>query len=122
MCLKYRIYILLLRLFDFLNSRVGQRGDKAPLDPSKREEYHTFFTNTKKYLLSLSVMEANERILLVHSKRATGIRGLVTTITSVENIMINYVENPNEDLKLVYDTKYERSDFIITYFYKYMNI
>ncbi|ODM96008.1 DNA transposase THAP9, partial [Orchesella cincta] len=87
------------RLFDSLNSKTTGSGYKSPIHGGNLNTYKNFFTQAKQYFSSLKVYIDGKPKLLLHTGRKTALVGLITTITSIENIMEEIISNENEYLK-----------------------
>jgi len=84
------------KLFDLLNSTPKAKGSRSPLrhealeltEKSSRESWKTFLQKSKRYLLQLKCYTEKGELVHVHTTtRGTFVKGLVTTITSLEFLM-----------------------------------
>lgn len=85
------------KLWDVMNShRIRldtQNIFKSALNPSNRDEIFKFLEETKKYILSLTIVaKTGKKIKIVHSDYRTGFRGFVINIISLTSMYKELVE------------------------------
>lgn len=73
--------------FDMLNSRPYAKGPRAPLSMKNKVYWESFIVSAIKYFTELTVIEKGEFVPLYKTQSGTFVRGLVTALTTIQQIM-----------------------------------
>ncbi len=79
-------------VFDLLNTKPYGKGKQEPLSLYNKDNWSTIVNSAKQYFMKLQIFHASQLVPLYQTKFGTCVNGLISSLTSVQNIM-NEMEN-----------------------------
>lgn len=74
-------------IFDLLNTKPFGKGKHAALSKHNKEVWSSVIKSANEYLLSLKIYNKTQLVPLYQTKYGTCVKGLLTSLASVKNIM-----------------------------------